>query len=77
MLVPSVTLNGHSCYVSVVYIYYFSFVLFQHGIGVPSLSVMLNELLKLLHYAECEDVLFIRIGTSGGLGRYLKVTGAT
>ncbi|CEF67115.1 Nucleoside phosphorylase domain and Uridine phosphorylase, eukaryotic family-containing protein [Strongyloides ratti] len=40
----------------------------NHGIGAPSLSVMLNEIIKLLHYANCKDVSFIRLGTSGGIG---------
>nr|CAB3267524.1 uridine phosphorylase 2 [Phallusia mammillata] len=40
----------------------------NHGIGNPSLSVVLNEMLKLIHHAGCTDVSFFRIGTSGGLG---------
>lgn len=36
--------------------------------GIPSLSIMLNELIKLLYYAEATDVTFIRVGTSGGIG---------
>ena len=28
----------------------------------------MHEILKLLHYAEAQDVKFFRIGTSGGLG---------
>uniref|UniRef100_H2ZBV0 Nucleoside phosphorylase domain-containing protein n=1 Tax=Ciona savignyi TaxID=51511 RepID=H2ZBV0_CIOSA len=40
----------------------------NHGIGPASLSVVLHELLKLIHFARCTDVTFIRIGTSGGLG---------
>jgi len=40
----------------------------NHGIGCPSLSVVLNEIIKLIHYAECKDVTFFRIGTCGGLG---------
>jgi len=36
--------------------------------GVASMSIMINELLKLLHYAKCEDVQVFRVGTSGGLG---------
>uniref|UniRef100_A0A7E4VY66 PNP_UDP_1 domain-containing protein n=1 Tax=Panagrellus redivivus TaxID=6233 RepID=A0A7E4VY66_PANRE len=40
----------------------------NHGMGVPSMSIMLNEVIKLLHYAEASDVSFIRIGTSGGVG---------
>lgn len=35
--------------------------------GVPSMSIMLNECIKLLHYAHASDVSFIRIGTSGGI----------
>lgn len=40
----------------------------NHGIGCPSLSVILNEVIKLVHYAECKDVTFFRVGTCGGLG---------
>nr|XP_002128532.1 uridine phosphorylase 2 [Ciona intestinalis] len=40
----------------------------NHGIGPASLSVVLHELLKLIHFSHCSDVSFIRIGTSGGLG---------
>lgn len=40
----------------------------NHGIGCPSLSILLNEIMKLLHYAGCEDITFFRIGTSGGIG---------
>ncbi|KAI6239056.1 PNP-UDP-1 domain-containing protein [Aphelenchoides fujianensis] len=40
----------------------------NHGMGVPSLSIMLNELFKLLHYAGVEDLTIIRLGTSGGVG---------
>ncbi|KAK6182744.1 hypothetical protein SNE40_010358 [Patella caerulea] len=40
----------------------------NHGIGIPSLSVVINEIFKLLFYAECKDVIFLRIGTSGGVG---------
>ncbi|XP_010128891.1 PREDICTED: uridine phosphorylase 2-like, partial [Chlamydotis macqueenii] len=39
-----------------------------HGMGIPSISIMLHELIKLLHHAKCRDVTIIRIGTSGGLG---------
>lgn len=42
--------------------------LLQHGIGIPSTSVMLHELIKLLYHAHCSDVTVIRIGTSGGIG---------
>ncbi|NXC19008.1 UPP2 phosphorylase, partial [Corythaeola cristata] len=40
----------------------------EHGMGIPSISIMLHELIKLLHHARCRDVTIIRIGTSGGLG---------
>lgn len=40
----------------------------SHGIGIPSLSVVFNEIIKLVHYAKCKDVEFFRIGTCGGLG---------
>jgi len=40
----------------------------SHGMGMPSFSILLHEIFKLLVYAECKDVLFIRIGSSGGLG---------
>lgn len=36
--------------------------------GCPSLSIMLNETIKLLHYAGAKDVTFIRLGTCGGIG---------
>lgn len=40
----------------------------SHGMGAPSASILLHEVLKLLMYAECRDVIIIRIGTSGGIG---------
>ncbi|XP_007888091.1 uridine phosphorylase 2 isoform X2 [Callorhinchus milii] len=40
----------------------------SHGMGVPSISIMLHELIKLLHHAKCRDVIIIRMGTSGGIG---------
>ncbi|XP_067853315.1 uridine phosphorylase 1-like isoform X2 [Heptranchias perlo] len=40
----------------------------SHGIGIPSISIMLHELIKLLCHAKCTDVIVIRIGTSGGIG---------
>ncbi|CAM5147271.1 unnamed protein product, partial [Eretmochelys imbricata] len=40
----------------------------QHGMGIPCISIMLHELIKLLHHAKCRDVTIIRISTSGGLG---------
>ena len=40
----------------------------SHGMGMPSLSIFLHEVTKLLDYSGCTDVKFIRIGTSGGVG---------
>ncbi|XP_031556753.1 uridine phosphorylase 1-like [Actinia tenebrosa] len=40
----------------------------NHGIGIPSLMVIMHETLKLLYHADAKDVTFFRIGTSGGLG---------
>ncbi|XP_063386038.1 uridine phosphorylase 1-like [Cydia fagiglandana] len=40
----------------------------SHGIGIPSMSILLQEMFKLLYYARAKDPVFFRIGTSGGLG---------
>ncbi|XP_069814650.1 uridine phosphorylase 1 [Dendropsophus ebraccatus] len=40
----------------------------SHGMGIPSISIMLHELIKLLYHSKCTDVTVIRIGTSGGIG---------
>jgi len=40
----------------------------NHGMGMPSMSIMLHELFKLLHHAQCKDVTIFRLGTSGGIG---------
>ncbi|XP_006016583.1 uridine phosphorylase 1 isoform X1 [Alligator sinensis] len=40
----------------------------SHGMGIPSIAIMLHELIKLLHHAKCSSVTVIRIGTSGGIG---------
>lgn len=40
----------------------------SHGMGISSFSIMMHELMKLLHYAKAEDVCLFRLGTSGGLG---------
>lgn len=41
--------------------------------GVPSISIMLHELIKLLHHAQCHNVVLFRLGTSGGVGEILFV----
>ncbi|XP_035207739.1 uridine phosphorylase 2-like isoform X2 [Stegodyphus dumicola] len=40
----------------------------SHGIGSPSISVVLHEIMKLMHHAKAEDPVFLRMGTCGGLG---------
>ncbi|XP_017143442.1 uridine phosphorylase 1 isoform X2 [Drosophila miranda] len=40
----------------------------SHGVGSSTFSVVLHELLKLVHYAKCKDPVFLRIGTCGGIG---------
>ncbi|VDM08701.1 unnamed protein product [Wuchereria bancrofti] len=39
----------------------------NHGIGMPSASIIIIELIKLLYYANAKDVVAIRMGTSGGI----------
>lgn len=39
----------------------------SHGMGGPSISILLNEIAKLLRYAEA-DARWIRLGTCGGVG---------
>lgn len=40
----------------------------SHGMGMPSILIFLHEITKLLEYAGCNDYIFIRLGTSGGIG---------
>uniref|UniRef100_A0A8D0BUM3 Uridine phosphorylase n=2 Tax=Salvator merianae TaxID=96440 RepID=A0A8D0BUM3_SALMN len=40
----------------------------SHGMGIPSIAIMLHELIKLLYYSKCSNVTIFRIGTSGGIG---------
>ena len=44
----------------------------QHGMGIPSVSILMHEIIKLLHHAGCTGVLMFRIGTCGGLGTSWK-----
>ena len=39
----------------------------SHGMGGPSISILLHEVAKLLRYAKA-DAVWIRIGTCGGIG---------
>jgi len=40
----------------------------SHQMGMPSFSILLHEMTKMLNAAGATDVTYIRIGTSGGLG---------
>ncbi|KAF1329560.1 Uridine phosphorylase, partial [Globisporangium splendens] len=40
----------------------------NHGMGMPSVSILLHEVTKLLEYAGAHDAVYIRMGTSGGVG---------
>ncbi|XP_016998772.2 uridine phosphorylase 1 [Drosophila takahashii] len=40
----------------------------SHGMGCPSISILLHELIKMMYHAKCKDPVFIRIGTCGGIG---------
>lgn len=40
----------------------------SHGMGVPSVGILLHEMIKLMYHAKCKDPTFIRIGTCGGIG---------
>jgi len=40
----------------------------SHGMGISSISILLNELLSLLQIAQNKQVQMIRLGTSGGIG---------
>ncbi|OQS02751.1 monovalent Cation:Proton Antiporter-2 (CPA2) family [Thraustotheca clavata] len=40
----------------------------NHGMGMPSISILLHEVTKLLEYAGAHDAIYIRMGTSGGVG---------
>lgn len=36
--------------------------------GVPSIGILLHEIIKLMYHAKCKDPIFLRIGTCGGIG---------
>lgn len=36
--------------------------------GFGSIGILLHEMIKLVRYAECDDPIFIRVGTCGGIG---------
>ncbi len=41
--------------------------LISHGIGLQSMLICLNEITKLLVYANVDDAIFLKVGPSGGL----------
>ena len=36
--------------------------------GVPSVTILLHEVIKLMYHAKVRNPIFIRIGTCGGIG---------
>lgn len=40
----------------------------SHGMGTPSVGILLHELIKLMYHAQVSDPIFFRIGTCGGIG---------
>lgn len=36
--------------------------------GIPSISILLHEVIKLMYHAKVRDPVFFRIGTCGGIG---------
>lgn len=40
----------------------------SHGMGVPSVGILLHEIIKLMYHAGCVDPIFFRLGTCGGIG---------
>ncbi|XP_064099839.1 uridine phosphorylase 1-like isoform X1 [Macrobrachium nipponense] len=41
---------------------------FSHGMGIPSVGILLHEVIKLMFHAKCKDPIFFRLGTCGGIG---------
>jgi len=40
----------------------------SHGMGMPSASILLHEVIKLMYHSGVKDPVFIRVGTCGGIG---------
>ncbi|XP_076633170.1 uridine phosphorylase 1 isoform X1 [Colletes latitarsis] len=40
----------------------------SHGMGIPSVGILLHEMIKLMYHAKVKDPIFFRIGTCGGIG---------
>ncbi|KAK7066752.1 Uridine phosphorylase 1 [Halocaridina rubra] len=41
---------------------------FSHGMGIPSVGILLHEVIKLMYHAQCKNPIFFRLGTCGGIG---------
>lgn len=50
------------------HLYSMNFYTSQHGMGIPSVSILLHEIIKLMYHAKVSDPIFFRIGTCGGIG---------
>lgn len=37
--------------------------------GIPSVGILLHEVIKLMYHAKVKDPIFFRIGTCGGIGQ--------
>ncbi|KAB7496704.1 Uridine phosphorylase 1 [Armadillidium nasatum] len=44
----------------------------SHGMGIPSVGILLHEVIKLMYHAGCKDPVFFRLGTCGVLGELQK-----
>ena len=40
----------------------------SHGMGIPSVGILLHEIIKLMHHAKVKKPVFFRLGTCGGIG---------
>jgi len=40
----------------------------SHGMGIPSVGILLHEMIKLMYHARAKDPVFFRLGTCGGIG---------
>ncbi|XP_065568267.1 uridine phosphorylase 1-like [Artemia franciscana] len=40
----------------------------SHGMGIPSVGILLHEIIKLMYHARVKDPIFFRLGTCGGIG---------
>ncbi|CAH0776917.1 unnamed protein product [Bemisia tabaci] len=40
----------------------------SHGMGIPSVGILLHEIIKLMYHAKVRNPIFFRIGTCGGIG---------